>query len=203
MKNVCGYCAHYGEAPLKGPICTKTGMEVSFLASKDCFEERDPTPALLKVCTSCHRELPLSEFNRNHTRKDGYQDQCRQCQSEAAADWYRRKKENPEAFIKKEPDPNATTKVCARCGRELPVERFGHTLKNRNGLKSYCKECENEVGRQSRARLKAERAANPKPKPETIPDAPLDLTRIIDDAIIAELRRRGWHGTITKNTITF
>lgn len=45
MKNYCGKCAYYGEAPLKGPICTKTGKAVSYLAAdKKCFEERAAGP---------------------------------------------------------------------------------------------------------------------------------------------------------------
>ena len=79
----CGNCQYYGTAPVAGPICTKTGKATSFLAVKDCFEARTTGPEILtKRCNRCHRELPLAEFSRNHTQRDGYQRQCKDCQRE-------------------------------------------------------------------------------------------------------------------------
>ena len=34
-----------------------------------------------KKCSKCGRELPLSEFSRNHSTKDGYDYYCRSCKS--------------------------------------------------------------------------------------------------------------------------
>lgn len=34
-----------------------------------------------KKCNRCGRELPLSEFSRNHSAKDGYDYYCRSCKS--------------------------------------------------------------------------------------------------------------------------
>ena len=36
----------------------------------------------MKTCSTCGRELPLSEFNKNRNNKDGLQDKCRACFSE-------------------------------------------------------------------------------------------------------------------------
>lgn len=32
-----------------------------------------------KVCNVCGKEKPLSEFNKDCTKKDGYRNQCREC----------------------------------------------------------------------------------------------------------------------------
>ena len=190
--NTCGDCQYYGNGPVTGPICTKTKKAVSVLMVKDCFEARTSAPEIVtKVCNRCHRELPINSFSRNHTQKDGYQRQCKQCQSEMSAATY--KKNHPA--IQAEPVEVPTTKVCAKCGRELPVAMFGHTPKNKSGLKSYCKDCENENCRIYRAKRYGK---------QTQPDDQIptvDLAPIPDDALVAELHRRGWRGSIAKKPI--
>lgn len=34
-----------------------------------------------------------------------------------------------------------TTKVCARCKQEKPITDFNKSVKQKDGLQSYCKEC--------------------------------------------------------------
>ena len=36
----------------------------------------------MKKCSKCGRELPLSEFYRNRSTKDGYMDRCKKCHDE-------------------------------------------------------------------------------------------------------------------------
>lgn len=36
------------------------------------------------------------------------------------------------------------TKVCSRCGRELPASNFFRNKSSKDGLAHYCKECERE-----------------------------------------------------------
>lgn len=50
------------------------------------------------------------------------------------------------------------TKKCPCCGRELPVELFNKSKKNRDGLSTYCKFCHREKVHESYARKKAEKA---------------------------------------------
>lgn len=40
------------------------------------------TNGKMKKCNKCGRELPLSEFYRNRSRKDGYMDRCKDCHNE-------------------------------------------------------------------------------------------------------------------------
>lgn len=51
------------------------------------------------------------------------------------------------------------TKVCSKCGRELPVEMFSKASSNKDGLHNYCKPCSAEASRQYREKKEAERAA--------------------------------------------
>lgn len=37
------------------------------------------------------------------------------------------------------------TKVCTKCGRELPLEAFGVRTASKDGLQYYCKECANTL----------------------------------------------------------
>ena len=209
MMNTCGDCQHYGNGPVTGPICTKTKKPTSVLMVKDCFEARTTDPVTVtKECNRCHRVLPITEFHRNHTRKDGYQCQCKECQKELAQAMYKKREEKKKAEEAEQPLEVPTTKVCAKCGRELPVEMFGHTPKNTNGLKSYCRDCENENCRKYRAKRYGQPKKERRPKTvdvpvinDLLPQPVPALSTFTDEAIIAELRHRGWHGTITKETV--
>lgn len=195
--DTCGNCQYYGIGPMTGPICTKTKKATSALMVKDCFVARTSAPdTVTKVCNRCHRELPITEFHRNHTRKDGYQCQCKECQRELSRELYVKREAEKKETVTEQPVEVPTTKVCAKCKRELPVENFGHSLKNKNGLKSYCRDCENENCRKYRAKRYGQK------KKEKIPAPALpDISLLTDDALIEELRHRGWHGTISKDTI--
>ena len=169
MEN-CGTCKHYVNHPVSGPMCSKTGKAVSFLMQKDCHEPVEgSSDELTKVCNRCHRILPLTEFHRNHTRKDGYQCQCKDCQRELAQNLYSRRKAEAEQ-TPQEPEPPKTTKVCTKCKRELPVSSFGPNKRSSDGLKVYCKECENENCRKYRAK-KYGRQSKPNPVKEEKPVA--------------------------------
>lgn len=56
------------------------------------------------------------------------------------------------------------TKVCKKCGRELPISDFYTNSKAKDGLSTYCKECSNvlsvEYARKRRARKKEEAKEN-------------------------------------------
>lgn len=165
MEN-CGTCKHYVHHPVSGPMCSKTGKAVSYLMQKDCHEPVEgSSDELTKVCNRCHRSLPLTEFHRNHTRKDGYQCQCKECQRELAQNLYSRRKAEAEDKPQ-EPEQPKTTKVCTKCKRELPVSSFGPNKRSSDGLKVYCRDCENENCRKYRAKKYGRQGKTKKPKKE-------------------------------------
>lgn len=38
----------------------------------------------------------------------------------------------------------SNTKICTKCGRELPIERFSKDKHHKDGLKSQCKDCDRQ-----------------------------------------------------------
>lgn len=57
-----------------------------------------------KTCTTCHRELPLTEFYRNAALADGYHMRCKECHK-AANKRSSKKLDSPSFFaIKGSPD---------------------------------------------------------------------------------------------------
>lgn len=172
MEN-CGSCKFYVNNKVSGPSCSKNGKAVSYLMQKDCFvpmSAEDAPDVVTKVCNRCHRSLPITEFSRKSSTKDGYQFQCKECQQAMARDLYEKRKAEQKKAQEEKPETIPETKVCRKCGRELPVSMFGKAPKNQYGLKSYCRDCENENCRKYRAKKYGRQGKpNPKPKKEKPP----------------------------------
>lgn len=49
------------------------------------------------------------------------------------------------------------TKVCSKCGRELPVSDFYKNKVAKDGLSSYCKKCNNALSAESNRKRRAEK----------------------------------------------
>lgn len=58
--------------------------------------------------------------------------------------------------LKKE-ESSVPTKVCPKCGRELPTTEFYGNRHNKDGLQDKCKDCQREWNREYLKRKKAER----------------------------------------------
>ena len=58
---------------------------------------------MIKRCTICKQEKPLSEFNKNSARKDGLQTHCRECNKERSRQYYKKnkKKHLKEVYVRK------------------------------------------------------------------------------------------------------
>lgn len=90
-----------------------------------------------------------------------------------------------------------TTKVCKRCGRELPLEAFGKTVRSKDGYQSNCRECQAELVRQGWEKRRAEGKAHPAPMRKKAPkETPVAanpaLAELPDHDLVNELRRRGY-----------
>lgn len=102
-----------------------------------------------------------------------------------------------------QPDPNQNTmekeqatqtKVCSKCGRELPIENF---TRGRYGPTSVCKECKAEIMRQN-AKKKKEKVGVGVVELDLRNGLVSKLGRATDEELMAELQARGYGGTLSK-----
>ena len=147
------------------------------------------TPLPDRVCGGCA-----------HYRAGGYCAERRKDVGylwEACNKWKDKHEEQTPRQDTMEKNETPTTKVCKRCGRELPLEAFGKTVRSKDGHQSNCRECQAELVRQGWEKRRAEGKAHPAPMRKKAPKettvaanpAPAELP---DHDLVNELRRRGY-----------
>jgi len=87
----------------------------------------------MKKCNTCKRELLLSDFGKNRSRKDGLTDQCRNCRNEYTKE-----------YNKKYPE---------RCSQRRKQHRQKNSVKIKAGIKSW-RERHPEKSRQYNAKYR-------------------------------------------------
>jgi len=92
-----------------------------------------------KFCPTCNKIKNLTEFNKNKTRKDGYQRECRVCDHNHHDKHYHTKKSPRLKETLKE-----GYKICSKCEEELELNIFKPTKQGRFGVNSVCKPCFNK-----------------------------------------------------------
>jgi hypothetical protein len=99
------------------------------------------------------------------------------------------------------------TKVCTKCGRELPLNEFYNDKMRPDGKKSACRECTAQAQRDLRARKKDSETKSiiknaPKVEEKTIKECnDCGLDKVPARLLVAELRRRGYRGELELVTI--
>ena len=70
------------------------------------------------------------------------------------------------------PDTGMMTKVCSKCGRELPIANFGRHSRTKDGYQPCCRECQSKMNTGHRKRKPFEHNEAPaKPEePEAVPE---------------------------------
>lgn len=91
------------------------------------------------------------------------------------------------------------TRMCAKCGRELPVDAF-YKGSRKDGLDSYCKECRNEISKSRRSERGGQVEEKPK-QPVVEPHlhkvfTDKDLAKYTPRQLMLELRARGYRGEL-------
>ena len=103
------------------------------------------------------------------------------------------------------------TKVCKKCGQELPLEYFSKNARTKDGLQIYCKDCQKALVKERRERDKqnmikmCQEEINGNSGEDGRKDmwhekaeARAYLEALPDSEILAELRRRGYVGRLYK-----
>ena len=84
------------------------------------------------------------------------------------------------------------TKLCKRCGRELDESEFNKHKNTKDGLQSYCRECQRELNRMRRKpklpQLKVPQIEGGKVNPKLAEFTPRQL--------MEELKARGYTGEL-------
>jgi hypothetical protein len=91
-----------------------------------------------KICPTCKQVKPITDFNKNKSRKDGYQRECRDCCHNHHNKHYHTKKSPRLKENLKE-----GYKTCTCCKQELPLTDF-KPGKGRFGVGATCKICFNK-----------------------------------------------------------
>lgn len=81
-----------------------------------------------KKCITCKLDLPLNSFNANKTKKDGYQNKCRDCSKQYLKSHYRENKKYYRNKAKKATEKHRawwkeykSQLVCEKCGEDHPA----------------------------------------------------------------------------------
>lgn len=90
--------------------------------------------ATTKVCRTCGRELPISEYYLKHGKPDIH---CKDCVKKYNVKTAKARRDARSAAA----NVGATTKVCKTCGRELPLDAFSAHAKTWDHKFTVCKEC--------------------------------------------------------------
>ena len=206
----CGDCVNMRE---EDGYCGRVGRYVNYFrkACKD-YVDRNATDTVkaaappakpdTRTCKQCGRELPLEQFTRSCKSRDGYTHTCKECFSAQMSEkkkalWASKpKKEKPVQEQEVLPEGQ---KRCRRCGRILPVTAFGRHATTPDHLHPTCTECRKAEGRAVYERNCARKGVTPKPvKVEAQQGIHGTLAWFEDADLVAELRRRGWTITATK-----
>ncbi|WP_406039172.1 hypothetical protein [Succinimonas sp.] len=108
--------------------------------------------------------------------------------------------------------PQAQTKTCTKCGRELPISEFYARTGSKDGLQTICKDCHNaatklcreQAAQRARKALAEKRAAKAQEQPQPTEEQPKTVVvreTLTDKQMVDTLREHGWTVTCYR-TIT-
>jgi Zn ribbon nucleic-acid-binding protein len=89
-----------------------------------------------KTCPACKVEKTINLYNKNKTRIDGYQRECRDCCHTHHNKHYTTKKS-----VRLNENLKSNHKICSNCKQELSFEQFNKLKLGRFGLSGECKKC--------------------------------------------------------------
>ena len=72
--------------------------------------------------------------------------------------------------LEEKPKEAGMTKVCSKCGRELPIANFGRHSRTKDGYQPCCRECQSKMNTGHRKRRPFEHNEAPEKAPELTPE---------------------------------
>lgn len=93
-----------------------------------------------KTCNKCGKTKEIDSFSKRKVSKDGYRNQCRDCEHSYYRDYYARNSFG-KARIKNS-DPTGVTYKCTHCLELKPEEEFNLAERSPLGIKTLCKKCQ-------------------------------------------------------------
>jgi hypothetical protein len=90
------------------------------------------------------------------------------------------------------------TKVCRKCGKELPTSEFFTSKKAKDGLHSYCKSCCMEAAKESQRRRKEKKKKGEMAEFEKKHKiyTNIELAKFTPRELMLELKARGYEGEL-------
>lgn len=192
-----------------------------------------------KNCGTCYYRNPASGYCPKSGVEREDNDPACGCYAEFKSSWicdaqntkgswnYREPLKEPESNIDKLIFKKMETKVCSRCGREMPLESFPKSSKAKDGHLSVCKDCNFKARSEARPTKKTVHVeevavfpATPTPEqPKKPEDAIVEkilkqraaeaeeelqqnvLRAAPDKTLVEELRSRGWEVTCKRTIV--
>lgn len=181
----------------------------------------------VKNCGSCYWRNPSSGYCPKSGVEREDNDPACGCY---AAEFYPSQVKDlsfPESMIVEHKFKKMETKVCTRCGREMPLESFPKSIRSKDGYMSVCKECNSKArseGRWGKKTVHVEEVASwpatPAPEQTQKPgdaivekilkqraaEAEEELQQNVlkatpDKTLVEELRSRGWEVTCKRTIV--
>lgn len=95
-----------------------------------------------KMCYTCRKVKPLTEFGKNRAKKDGLCGSCKECARMHGAATRKRTAARTEIF------GTVTSKRCTKCGEVKSADNFSPNAYDPSGLQPDCKPCRAEYMRE-------------------------------------------------------
>ena len=107
-------------------------------ACTQCEAEGEVTLATSKLCSKCKSLLPVMEFSRDPSTRDGLERCCKACKKQ----YLKMRRQKTKAGNKNRGRPPDNEQVfCTGCQRTLSAAEFSTHLMSPNRLQSHCKAC--------------------------------------------------------------
>ena len=119
----------------------------------------------LKQCPTCGETKPVSEYHKNRTKKDGFQEVCKSCRSIAGKTIYKDTNDKWRR-LRREANKNkhkisyedllktkeGQTKRCYSCEQELSYNHFGADRSRDDGFQNCCRQCKCKMDKEYHSR---------------------------------------------------